>query len=99
MTAYRKANIRHLVSEVYRLNGNVVEGTLHRRPEDGRWMVGGIPLNEWFQRHENEDISLMLVATETDRPAEVQVCHTCGREYTESSCPYCREVRYRLRGQ
>ncbi len=99
MRAYRKANIRQLTSEAYQLEGRVTEGVLRRNPEDGRWMVGSTPLNSWLERNEGEDVTLILIPAESERPMEKQICGTCGREYVGSSCPYCREVRFRLRGR
>lgn len=99
MRAYRKANIRQLTNEAYQLEGRVAQGKLHRNPEDGRWMVGNTPLNEWFEQNQDEDVSLILIPTESKAPMEKQTCRTCGREYIGSSCPYCREVRFRLRGR
>lgn len=99
MTAYRKASIRELTQSASRLDGRFVQGTLHRDPESGAWMVGGTPLDEWVSRHEGEEISLILLSMEEDRPLEKRTCRTCGRDYSGYECPHCREVRYRLRGR
>jgi hypothetical protein len=99
MGVYRKASIRQLVSDAYQLEGRVLQGRLHRNPEDGRWMVGDTPLNKWLARNADEDISLILVPTESKQAMEKKTCRTCGREYIGSHCPYCREVRFRLRGK
>lgn len=100
MGTYRKASIRELISDAYRLEARVTQGRLHRNPEDGRWMIGGTNLNEWFDRQAGEDVSLLLIPTESrERGAETRTCRTCGRQYSGSYCSYCRQVRRRLRGE
>ncbi len=98
MRAARKAQIRRLTLEAYQIEGKVARGILHRAPEDGRWMVGDTSLDEWLAQNEGQDITAILIPTESDRQLETRVCRTCGREYSDTSCPYCREVRLRLRG-
>ncbi|MGC9398201.1 MAG: hypothetical protein ACP5HM_03595 [Anaerolineae bacterium] len=99
MGVYRKVSIRQLASDAYQLEGRVTQGRLHRNPEDGRWMVNDTSLNEWLARNAEEDVTLILVPTESKHPMEKKTCRTCGREYLGSHCPYCREVRFRLRGE
>jgi hypothetical protein len=99
MGVYRKASIRQLASDAYQLEGRTVQGDLHRNPENGRWMVGDVALNEWLARNKGQDVTLILVPTESQQPMEKKTCRTCGREYIGSHCPYCREVRFRLRGE
>jgi len=98
MRAARKAQIRRLTLEAYQIEGKVARGILHRAPEDGRWMVGDTSLEVWLASHEGQDVTAILIPTESDRQLETRVCRTCGREYSDTSCPYCREVRLRLRG-
>ncbi|MEA3308046.1 MAG: hypothetical protein U9Q70_00860 [Chloroflexota bacterium] len=101
MGTYRKASIRELISDAYRLEARVTQGRLHRNLEDGRWMIGNTHLNEWLERQAGEDVSLLLIPTESQGGAEseTRTCHTCGRQYSGSYCPYCRRVRLRLRGE
>ncbi|HEY89549.1 MAG TPA: hypothetical protein G4N98_07430 [Thermoflexia bacterium] len=100
MGTQRKASIRELISDAYRLEARVTQGRLHRNPQDGRWMIGNTHLNEWFDRQAGEDVSLLLIPTESrERGVETRTCHTCGRQYSGSYCPYCRRVRLRLRGE
>ncbi|MCD4739549.1 MAG: hypothetical protein K8R89_09880 [Anaerolineae bacterium] len=100
MGTYRKASIRELISDAYRLEAQVTQGRLHRNPEDGRWMIGDTNLNEWFDHQAGKDVSLLLIPTESrGRGTEARTCHTCGREYHGSHCSYCRGVRFRLRGE
>lgn len=98
MRAIRKADIRRLATEVYKLDGRTLEGVLRRDPVDGRLTINGVVLEEWLACDEGQEISLFTIPAESSQPMEVQVCNTCGREYRGSSCPHCREVRYRLRG-
>lgn len=99
MTAYRKASIRDLTKAAYALEGRFLQGIARRDPESDRWLVGNTPVGEWLSRHENTDVTLILLPTEEDRPLQTRVCQTCGRTYTDVDCPHCREVRARLRGR
>ncbi len=98
MRAIRKADIRRLATEAYKLDGRTLEGMLRRDPVDGRLTINGVTIEEWLARDEGQEISLLLIPVESAQPMDVQTCNTCGRDYRGSSCPYCREVRYRLRG-
>lgn len=98
MRAIRKADIRRLTTEAFKLDGRSLEGVLRRDTINGRLSINGVAIEEWLARDENKEVSLLLIPGESDRPLETQTCNTCGREYSGASCPYCREVRYRLRG-
>ncbi len=98
MTAYRKASIRDLTKAAYALHGHFLEGRLHQ-DEEGQWKVGDTPLEEWLARYAREEVTLILVPMEADRPMEPKICRTCGRRYIDVECPHCREVRTRLRGR
>ena len=99
MPAYRKASIRELTQAASHIDGRFVQGVLHQDSEKGSWLVGGTPLNDWLAHHEGEEVTLILVSMDEERPLEKRTCRTCGREYYGFECPHCREVRYRLRGQ
>ena len=99
MTVYRKASIRELTQAASTLDGRFVQGVLHRDEESGAWMVGATSLDAWVARHDGEEVSLILLSMEQDRPLEKQTCRTCGRDYAGYECPHCREIRYRLRGR
>ena len=98
MRAIRKADIRRLTTEVFKLDGRSLEGVLRRDTTNGQLSINGVAIEEWLAREENKEVSLLLIPGESDRPLETQTCNTCGREYSGASCPYCREVSYRLRG-
>ncbi len=97
--AHRKASIRELTQAAANIDGHFVQGVLHRDSEDGPWMVGSMPLDVWLARHNGEDVTLILLSMDDDRPLEKRTCRTCGREDIGFECPHCREIRYRLRGQ
>jgi len=99
MPAYRKASIREVTKAAYELGGRFTQGVVRRDPESGRWMVGNTPVETWLSRNEHQDVTLLLLSMDDDRPLETKVCRTCGREYKGVECPYCREVRTRLRGR
>ncbi len=98
MPALRRASLRELASAAYELNAGVVEGQLHRSPEDGRWMVGETPLNTWLERFADQEVYVIVASLEDERPLPQKVCRTCGTEYVGAECPRCRTVRRRLRG-
>lgn len=99
MPAYRKASIRQLTASAYELDGRVFQGTL-RKTENG-WMVGSMSLEQFLEQNQDHEVAVILFDMDesADRPLDTRVCHTCGREYTGITCPYCREVLFRLRGR
>jgi len=99
MPAVRKAVVRELATAAYELEAGVIEGRLHRSPEDGRWMVGDTPLNSWLERFADQQVYLIVASLEDERPLPVKVCRTCGTEYVGGECPRCRDARRRLRGR
>ncbi len=99
MTAYRKANIRDLTTAAYELNGRFLQGIVRQDPENGRWLVGNTPLEEWITRYNGVEVTVIALSMEDDRPLESRVCTTCGNTYIGVECPHCREVRTRLRGR
>jgi hypothetical protein len=99
MPAYRKASIREVTKAAYELDGRFAQGIVHRDPESGRWLVGNTSVEDWLSRNEHQDVTLIVLSMDDDRPMRTRVCRTCGREYTGVECPHCREVRTRLRGR
>ncbi len=98
MPAHRKASIRELAAAAHELDSGVLEGSLHRDPETGEWMVGQTQLSAWLERYDEEEIVLISISLDDDRPMPVKVCRTCGTEYRGPYCPRCRRARIRLRG-
>lgn len=99
MPAHRKASIRELATAAYELDSGVVQGRLHCRVKDGRWMVGDMALDEWLARYDGQDIVLIVASLDDERPMRPKVCRTCGTEYSGAYCPRCSEARIRLRGR
>jgi hypothetical protein len=99
MPAHRKASIRELSTAAYELESGVVEGRLHRDPENGAWMVGAKRLDAWLDRYDNQEVVLIVASLDDDRPMPLKVCRTCGTEYRSFDCPRCRRARIRLRGR
>ena len=98
MSALRRAAILKLASAAYEMELDVMNGTLSR-DADGRWRLGTHDLLAWLERHEGEDLVFVMGTMEDERPVKVRTCGTCGRDYTELECPYCRANRIRLRGR
>ncbi len=98
MSAMRRATILKLASAAYEMKLDVMNGVLSRE-ENGRWRIGSQDLLAWLERHEGEDLVLVLGSLEDERAVEVRTCRTCGRDYTDLECPYCRANRIRLRGR
>ena len=97
MSAMRRAAIHKLASAAYEMNLQVMNGVA-QRSEDGRWYIGSHDLVEWLNQHEGEDLVVVLGSLADERPLQTRSCRTCGREYTDLECPYCRANRVRLRG-
>lgn len=98
MTTARRAAILKLASAAYEMDLDVLSGVL-ARDEDGHWLIGKQELLSWLSRHEGEDLVLVLGSLADERPVATRTCRTCGRDYTELECPYCRANRIRLRGR
>jgi len=91
---------RDLATRAYEMGASVLRGELARHDQDG-WLVDGQPVAEWLAEYEGQQVYLIAIATDT-RAVDVDVkrtCRTCGRDYEDSECPYCRETRLRLRGR
>lgn len=97
MTRMRRAAIYKLASAAHEMELDVMSGVL-RRQEDGNWQIGDHDLINWLNAHDGEELVLVLGSLAEDRDVPVRTCRTCGRDYTEIECPYCRANRIRLRG-
>jgi hypothetical protein len=98
MSSIRRAAIRKLASAAYEMELSVLNGPL-QRGDDGRWLVGSRDLSQLLTEHEGQEIALILGSLADNRPLQPQTCRTCGRDYTDIDCPYCRASRLRLRGR
>ena len=98
MTTERRAIRLKLAGEAFELDLDVASGMVTQN-ESGQWVIGHHPLDEWLASHKGEEVVLILGSLEDDRPVKTRTCNTCGRDYTDLACPYCRATRIRLRGQ
>lgn len=98
MTTERRAIILRLASEAYELDLDVASGTL-QQDEGGSWVIGHHTVDEWLSSKEGDEVVLILGSLADDRPVQTRTCRTCGRDYADLECPYCRATRIRLRGQ
>ena len=97
MTAIRRAAILKLASTAYEMDLQVMNGVV-QKAANGRWHVGSHDLVEWLSQHEGEELVVVLGSLADERPVETRTCRTCGRDYMDLECPYCRASRIRLRG-
>jgi hypothetical protein len=94
----RRAIILKMAAAAYEMDLAVLNGVLHR-DDAGRWLVGEQEVLAWLAAHEGEELVLVLGSLADERPVQTRTCRTCGRDYTDLECPYCRANRIRLRGQ
>ena len=97
MAAIRRAAILKLASAAYEMKLDVMNGTV-TQTESGRWQIGNHDLTAFLEQHQGEEMVFVLGSLEDERPVETRTCRTCGRDYTDLECPYCRANRIRLRG-
>lgn len=97
MAAIRRAAILKLASAAYEMKLDVMNGPV-TQTEDGRWRIGGHDLTAFLEQHQGEELVIVLGSLEDERAVETRTCRTCGRDYTDLECPYCRANRIRLRG-
>jgi hypothetical protein len=93
----KRAAIYKLATAAHEIDLDVMDGILER-DEDGRWHVGRHDLMKWLASHEGEELVLVLGSLADAGPLQMRTCRTCGRDYTDMECPYCRANRIRLRG-
>lgn len=93
----RRAIILKLAAAAREMELDVANGTL-AQDENGRWQIGRHDLETWLQQHQGEEVVLVMGSLADERPVETRTCLTCGRDYTDLECPYCRANRIRLRG-
>jgi len=97
MSGMRRATVYKLASSAHEAGLDVMSGSLHQDNE-GFWIINGQSLSSWLSRHSGEEVVIVLGSLDDERPMEVRTCRTCGRDYTDLECPYCRANRIRLRG-
>ncbi|MCP4421629.1 MAG: hypothetical protein GY805_33875 [Chloroflexi bacterium] len=97
MASLRRAAILRLASNAYEMKLDVMNGTV-RQGENGRWHIGHHDLTTFLERHQGKELVIVLGDVDDDQSVETRTCRTCGRDYTDLECPYCRANRIRLRG-
>lgn len=98
MSRMRRAIILKMAAAAYEMDLDVLSGVLHQ-DDGGHWLIGEEELMSWLAGHQGEEIVLVLGSLEDERDVPIRTCRTCGRDYTDLECPYCRENRRRLRGE
>jgi hypothetical protein len=98
MDILRRVAVLKFAAQAYEFGLNRVNGELSR-DENGRWLVGTIPLENWLNEHEGQEVVVVMGSLQDNRPAPPRTCRTCGRDYTDLECPHCRANRVRLRGR
>lgn len=98
MSTIRRATILKLAAAAYEMKLDVANGVV-ARDDSGCWRIGGQDLDTWLAPHEGDEVVLILGSLADDRPVQTRTCLTCGRDYTDIQCPYCRASRMRLRGK
>ncbi|MBC8265231.1 MAG: hypothetical protein H8E47_14040 [Anaerolineales bacterium] len=94
-----KSDVQGLAIRAHEMGASVLRGSLQRLDEERGWTVGGVHLRDWLARHEGQDLVLIAAVVEEAQEPPAKTCRTCGREYSGSQCPYCREARERLRSK
>jgi hypothetical protein len=97
MSGMRRAAIYKLAAAAQEVELQVMSG-IASLDEDGRWLIGDHDLLTWLSAHEGEELVLVIGSLADERPVEERTCRTCGRDYMDLECPYCRANRIRLRG-
>jgi hypothetical protein len=93
-----KSGIRELAIKAHEMGAGVLRGPLQRLDEERGWAVGNVHLRDWLARYEGQDVVLIAAVIGKEQEPATKTCGICGREYSGSECPYCREARERLRG-
>ena len=97
MSDTRRAATYKLAAAAQEAELDVMTGMLEK-DDHGRWRVGLQDLSAWLSAHDGEELVVVLGSLDDERPLEVRTCRTCGRDYKDLECPYCRANRIRLRG-
>ena len=94
-----KSGVQELASKAHEMGASVLRGSLQRLDGERGWAMGNVHLRDWLARYEGQDLLLIVAVIGEEQEPLTKTCKTCGREYIGSECPYCREVRERLRGR
>jgi hypothetical protein len=94
-----KSGVLELAIKAHEMGASVLRGSLERLDEERGWAIGNVHLRDWLARYEGRDLILIAAVVGEGQELSKKTCRTCGREYSGSGCPYCREARERLRGR
>jgi hypothetical protein len=94
-----KSSVQELAIRAHEMGASVLRGSLQRLDEERGWVIGNVHLRDWLAGYDGQDLILIAAVIGDGRELARKTCRTCGREYTGSECPYCREARERLRGK
>jgi len=94
-----KSGVQELAIRAHEMGASVLRGSLQRLDEERGWAIGKVHLRDWLAGYEGRDLILIAAVIGEEQEPAVETCGTCGREYSGSECPYCREARERLRGR
>ncbi len=97
MSDTRRAATYKLAAAAHEAELDVMSGILEQ-DEEGHWRIGLQDLSTWLAAHVGEELVVVLGSLDDERPLAVRTCRTCGRDYRDLECPYCRANRIRLRG-
>lgn len=98
MSGIRRATIYKLATSAQEADLDVLSGKV-RRDSEGNWFINSQSLTSWLNDHVDQDVVIVLGALSDERPMKTRTCGTCGRDYSDLECPYCRANRIRLRGR
>lgn len=98
MASIRRATILKLAAAAYEMDLDTMNGLVHQ-DENGRWRIGNHDLIHWLEKHQGEEIVLVMGSLADERAVQTRTCRTCGRDYADLECPHCRANRIRLRGR
>jgi hypothetical protein len=87
-----------MATAAYEMDLDVATGIISL-DANGRWLIGDHDLAHWLKDRQGEEMVIILGSLEDDRPVTTHTCTTCGRDFTDLECPYCRASRLRLRGE
>ena len=94
-----RINARRLAIDATEMGARILRGTLTVEADQTR--IDETNLLEWLSQLAGSELMLIAVPIGykvTEEEDELKSCNTCGRDYKGPSCPYCAEVRARLRG-
>ncbi|MBL7183220.1 MAG: hypothetical protein ISS50_02090 [Anaerolineae bacterium] len=94
-----KSDVQELAIRAHGMGAGVLRGSLQRLDAERGWAVGDIHLRDWLARYAGRDLILIAFVIGEEKEPPARTCGTCGRDYSGSECPYCREARERLRGR